>query len=275
MTPREAARALACRLSAANIDDPELEAEVLVRTATGLSREQFYAGAPATLERLEALVERRLTREPLAYITGTREFYGHAFEVTPAVLIPRQETELLVEMAISATRDHPGALVVDVGTGSGCIAASIALARTDAGPTLGLDASADTLRVARRNATRLGASVALVQSNLAMTIGAADVVVANLPYIPQATIPALAPEVREWEPREALDGGADGLDLIRPLIDDCGRRLRPGLLALECDPAQAAEIGRLMQRAGGAAVEVHRDLAGSERVVSCRWDTGP
>ncbi len=275
MTPREAARALACRLAAANIDHPELEAEVLVRTATGLTREQFYAGQPGDLTALPALGDRRLAREPLAYITRTREFYGHEFAIDRGALVPRQESELLVDMAVQATRSHPGALVVDVGTGSGCIATSVALARTDGGPTVGIESSAAALSLARRNADQLGADVGLVRSDLATAISRADVLVANLPYIPREIIATLDPEVREWEPRTALDGGPDGLTLIRRIVDDCGRRLHPGLLALECDPFQVPELARMMNDAGGTDIDVHRDLAGNERVVSCRWDVRP
>ena len=271
MTPRAVARALAGRLATHSIEDAGIEAEVLVRYATGLSREALYAGEPACTGDLEQLTRRRIAGEPLAYITGTREFYGHTLSVTPDVLIPRQETEILVEVALAELEAGPGFSVADVGTGSACIATAIALGRKDRGRTVGIDFSVAALRVAHRNTRRLSADVQLVQSDLAFALGGVDVIVANLPYVPSATIATLAREVRDREPLLALDGGVDGLDLIRRLIDDCATRLRPRLLALECDPEQARPISEALLNGGAHDVAVQKDFASRDRVVTGRW----
>jgi release factor glutamine methyltransferase len=272
MTPRELPRAVARQLSEHGIDDAAFEAELLVRHAACLSRERFYAGAPGDLAPLDSLVERRLNREPLAYIVGKREFYGREFLVTRDVLVPRPESELLVELALRETRS-PGAIVADIGTGSGCLAVSIALAREDDGPTIATDVSTPALAIARANDAAQAAGVQFIRADLAFAIGHIDVLVANLPYVPTATIEALEPEVRDWEPRAALDGGPDGLDAIRLLVADCGMRLRPSFIALECDPVQAPAIALALQCSGASDVVVHRDLAGRDRVVTGRWET--
>jgi release factor glutamine methyltransferase len=268
---REAARALAGRLSAAGTGDATLEAEVIVRTAAGLSREQFYAGGCGDLSTLPELVERRLAREPLAYITGSREFYGNSFAVGPDVLIPRPESELLVELALQRLTERPRGRVLDVGTGSGCIACSVALHRQDGGRTIACDISEGALRLARQNATKLQAPIDLMRSDLAAAVGGAEVVVANLPYVASGVIGTLAPEVRDWEPTLALDGGCDGLLLVRQLIADCATRLRPGFLALEIDPAQATAVASALGEGGATGVRIHRDLANRDRVVSAQW----
>lgn len=269
MIALDVVRAVESKLFAAGIPDARFEAEVLVRHHYGLTRAQVFAGAPVVCNgsELGSLVARRCAREPLSYILGTREFMGHVFEVTPAVLVPRPETELLCELVI---RDAlAGEHVVDVGTGSGCIALSIALARPDL-PVTGLDVSPAALAVAARNRARLSVPVALVRGSLTSAVGRAAVVVANLPYIPSEDIEHLEPEVRDGEPRLALDGGADGLDLVRALVQDCAVRLRPRLLLLEVMVGQAPTVARLA--AGqGASSQVKRDLAGIERVVVASW----
>ena len=270
-TPREAARALAGRLSEAGIEDATLEAEVIVRTAARLSRVQLYAGACGNLSALPELVERRLAHEPLAYITGTREFYGHEFTVGPGVLIPRPESEILVDLALAEIERAPGSRVLDVGTGSGCIACSIALGRRDGGRTSACDVSLAVLQAGRGNATALGAVVDFFRSDLASATGGADIVVANLPYIPTRTIDGLAPEVRDWEPALALDGGCEGIELVGRLIADCATRLRPWFLALEIDPAQAPRVTVMLGEGGAVDICTHRDLTGRERIVSARW----
>lgn len=262
-------RRIEAELASTGIVDARLEAEVLVRQATGLSRVQLYAREPAPAGACEALlplVARRLRSEPLAYITGVREFMGHSFRVTPAVLIPRPETELLVELAIR--KAHDGELLVDVGTGSGCIAVSVALARPKVS-VVAVDRSVAALEVARSNAAALAAPVTFACSNLATALAEADFILANLPYIPAGFIEALQPEVRS-EPRLALDGGGDGLDLVRSLLDDCARRLYPRLLALEVMAGQAEDVAKLAA-ATGATVDIVPDLAGIDRVVTASW----
>ncbi len=272
MNARAAAESVRSRLADAGIADAAFEAELLVRCAGGLSRAQFFAGEHfdcGAQGQLAALMERRLAREPWAYVAGKREFYGLEFAVGPGVLIPRPETEALVEIALDELRRIPGGVVVDVGTGSGCVATAIAL-NSHQTQVIATETSLAALPFACRNLAAHNVAVRIVLGDLASAIGAADILVANLPYIPSATIPALQPEVRDWEPRAALDGGPDGLDLVRRLIDDCAARLRPRLLALEVMAGQAPEVSRYA-RAHGALVSTQQDLAGIERVVMARW----
>jgi release factor glutamine methyltransferase len=269
---QESAKRAASRLAEGGIPGAAFEAEMLVRTATGATRAQYYAGIAAddaASARLQAFIERRLQREPSAYIAGMREFFGLEFEVTPAVLIPRPETEVLVEIGLAELRARPSGVVVDVGTGSGCIAISVAANAREA-TIIATDVSPAALAVARRNATRYAANVTFTRGHLATAIAHADVILANLPYIPSPVVETLDPEIRDWEPRCALDGGPDGLSLIRPLIADCATRLRPALLAMEVQDGQAEQVAALAT-AHGATTKVVKDYAGIDRVVCARW----
>ncbi len=270
MNALDVVRVVERELRAAGIDDARFEAEVLVRHIAGMTRASLFAGAtlePTACEPIRLATIRRASREPLAYILGTREFMGHDFLVTPAVLIPRPETELLVELVVAEAK--PGDRIIDIGTGSGCIAISVALARPDVSVIAG-DRSLAAIDLARSNANRLGAAVAFVRGDLASAISGADIVVANLPYIPSADIETLEPEVRDGEPRLALDGGADGLDFVRRLLDDCATRLRPRRLALELGVGQADEVVALAS-AHSTDARVIADLAGIDRVVTVAW----
>ena len=272
MNARAAAASVRSQLADAGVPDAQFEAELLVRRVTGLSRAEFFAGARfhcAAQDQLAALTERRLAREPLAYLTGTREFYRLEFAVGRGVLIPRPETELLVDIVLEELAKSPGATVLDVGTGSGCIATAIAVHAAQ-GRVIATEVSDSAMQIARHNVASHHVQVGIVRCDLASAIGGADVVVANLPYIPTATIPTLEPEVREWEPVSALDGGEEGLDLVRRLIEDCAERLRPRLLALEVMAGQADDVSRFAQARGGM-VTIRRDLAGIDRVVMARW----
>lgn len=267
------AKRSAARLAEGGIPDAPFEAELLARIATGATRAQYYAGtevSAADADRLVSLVDRRLHHEPTAYITGTREFFGLEFEVTPAVLIPRPETELLVELGLAELARHPSAVVVDVGTGSGCIAVSVVASAPTRAMVVATDVSHAALGVARRNAARHGVRVNFVRGHLACAIAHADIVLANLPYIPSQVVDTLDPEVHDWEPRSALDGGTDGLALIRPLIADCAQRLLPSLLALEVQYDQATAVAALATDQG-ARVQIVKDYAGVDRVVCARW----
>jgi len=273
MSARAAAAEARATLAAAGIEDASFEAELLTREAANLGRASYFAGAELPGEArplLEEWVQRRAgTREPLAYITGHREFYGREFALGPGVLVPRPETELLVELALAELSLDGSALVVDVGTGSGAIAVSVAAERPGAG-VVGIDASGFALSVAARNAELHAPAVELLCGHLLTAVGRADVVLANLPYIPTGELGGLQPEVSRWEPRLALDGGPDGLSVIRELVDDCAMRLRPRLLALEVGFGQAATLcDELRQRA--LRPTVVKDLAGIDRVVCLRW----
>jgi release factor glutamine methyltransferase len=251
-------------LALAGCSTPRLDADLLLAAALGVGRERLVIDHDRTLEaaeqtRFDALLGRRQAREPVAYILGRREFRHLSLAVDRRVLIPRPETELLVEVGLELA---PGAAVLDVGTGSG----AIALALKDERPDLavrGTDVSADALTVARANAATLGLDVSFAQADL-LDGGPADAVLANLPYVRQGT--ALAPEILRHEPLGALFAGPDGLDLVRRLIADAGETGVPRL-ALEIGPDQAAEVAWLVKLAGFGTVQVRRDLAGLDRVV--------
>jgi release factor glutamine methyltransferase len=273
MRARDAAAEAARALAAAGVEEPRFEAEYLARTVAGVSRAAYFAGAELPAERVAGfreLVLRRTRREPAAYLVGHREFRGLDFVVGPGVLVPRPETELLVDLALAEAPPDGGRFdVVDVGTGSGCVATSVALEAQGA-RVIATEVSDIAIEVARRNALALGADVAFVRGDLATAVARADVVLANLPYIPSGEVAALQPEVSGWEPTVALDGGTDGLDLIRRLVDDCATRLRPRLLALEVGYGQAQVVAEYVTQSGASALLV-RDFADIDRVVCARW----
>lgn len=275
MNAREAASQAAARLAAAGVSDPAFEAELLTRESTGVTRAEFFAGAGLNEEdraRLASFVERRTQREPAAYITGHREFFGRDFAVGPGVLIPRPETELLVELALKELDEDPAAVVVEVGTGSGAVAVSVAGERPDA-TVVATEIHPEAMAFARLNAQRHGAGVLFVRGDLATAVAKADVVLANLPYIPSWEIEALEPEVSKYEPLVALDGGVDGFVLIRRLIDDCANRLKPRLLALEVAFGQAKDVSAILETYGVEPWSV-KDLSGIDRIVCSRWRKG-
>lgn len=270
MTLRELAAAITERFRNARLPEAEIEAEVLVRTAAGVDRVRFFAGEradAAVVRQVDQLAARRLAREPLAYVSGTREFYGLEFGVNSAVLVPRPESELLVDCTLKELEKMPGSSVFDIGTGSGCLAIAIAKHRKDDGVTVALDISAPAVAVARANAAHHDASVHFLRGSLASPIGRADIVVANLPYIPSADVDELEPEVRDWEPRIALDGGPLGTSLIEQLIEDCTSRLLPRRILLEVALGQSGAVAAFAGERNWR-VTVLRDLAGVERTLS-------
>ncbi len=272
MKARQVAARVRAELAAAGIPDAAMEAEVLTRHAGGLSRSAFFADMPVaegTCGRIEELLERRLQREPTPYLTGVREFHGVEFLVGPGALIPRPETELLVELGLAELEHDPDAILLDMGTGCGAIAIAVASAAPQA-RVIASDISADALRIAALNVARHAVPVSLVQSDLAQGIARADIILANLPYVPEGVIETLQPEVRGWEPHVALDGGPDGLDLVRAMLADCGARLRPRLAAFEVGLGQARRLAEIVETFGAEAAIEH-DLVGWERVVTARW----
>jgi len=261
-------------------DEARRDASVLARHVLGWSLTEWAAGLrepapPALSERLLTAVGRRARREPVAYITGVREFYGREFHVTPAVLIPRPETEGLVEQAIMAiaagAARWPAPVVVDVGTGSGCVAITIALAHAHA-RVIATDVSAAALDVARLNAQRLGATVEFVETSLLPEVPATfDFIVSNPPYISTADRASLAPDVRDFEPEQALFADENGLAVIRALASAARARLTSGgFLLMEIGHGQAADVISELRAAGLDVGHIAPDLQGIDRVVVAR-----
>lgn len=252
-----------------------LDAEVLLAHVLGHERSWLHAHPEHPLtatqrRRFRDLISRRAAHAPVAYLTGEREFYGHPIHVSPSVLIPRPETELLVELAIEWLRDHPQARrVIDLGTGSGAIAIAIARA-VPAIRVTAIDVDPRTVRVAETNvaAQRLASRVTVRRGDLLRGAVPADLIAANLPYLSAARLRSGGPEL-EYEPRAALDGGKDGLDVIRRALEQAPAVLRPGgCLLFECDPPQARRIEQIATHTWSTPnVTVHKDLAGRERVV--------
>jgi len=269
------------------VSEPRASAEVLLAHGLGLSRLDLYLRhdqplTPEELARFKALVLRRRTGEPVAYLTGHREFWSLDFKVTPAVLIPRPETEVLVSSILEVFKQETEngkrktETGIEVGVGSGAVI--IVLARElDRTRWLGLDVSGAALAVARENAQRHGVAdrIAFLQADLLAALkpgGRFNLLVANLPYIPRPMWEELPKDIKEFEPRRALLGGEDGLDLIRPLIQAAPGFLHPGgWLALEAADGQARRVVELLQETGAyEQIEKIRDYQGIERVIRAR-----
>jgi release factor glutamine methyltransferase len=285
----DALRAAAQRLRASGSRSPRLDAELLLAASLGVTRSDLFRRPERTLteaeaERFESFMRRREAREPVAYIRGVRAFRTVELEVTPEVLIPRPETETLVEVALETLAAAPASgagvshepLALDLGTGSGCVALALA-AENPFVHVVATDISEAALGVARRNAARLGLEgrVDFAASDLFAGLPAGrlfDLIVSNPPYISAAEYAGLEPNVRDYEPRLALFAGADGLDVHRRLVPEAAGRLRRGgTLALEVGMGQAAAVRELIAAAGSFAVARERaDLGGIPRVVWAR-----
>ncbi|QOZ50393.1 peptide chain release factor N(5)-glutamine methyltransferase [Bradyrhizobium sp. CCBAU 53338] len=278
-----ARRALTTRLQAAGIEEPSLDARLLVGAALGLDLTGLITQATRQLSldeaaRLEGYAQRRLAREPVARILGMREFWGLPFRLSEATLVPRPDTETVVELALEIFRElaitgrRPR--IADIGTGSGAILLALLHEIPDAFG-VGTDLSLTALHTARGNATALGLAdrAGFVACSYAAALsGPFDLIVSNPPYIPAGEIPKLGIEVREHDPHLALDGGNDGYDAYRVLIPQAAERLVPGgALIVEAGQGQAADIETLM---AAAALSIDRppkaDLAGIPRAVSAR-----
>jgi release factor glutamine methyltransferase len=264
---REALSSASDALAATGVETPRLDAELLLGEATGWDRARLAAEPEAgvlagTARRFAEMVRRRLRREPVAYILGRKGFRHIELAVDRRVLIPRPETELLVELALEAAPQR----VLDIGTGSGAIALAIA----DEMPgceVIAIDTSPAALTVAQTNAERLHLAdrVEFVEAMLQPDAGGLDLIVANLPYVAELEWEGLEPEVTQWEPREALLAGPDGLDVIRAAIP-AAAAVAPSL-ALEIGAGQAPAVSELLFEAGFAKVETRPDLAGIPRIV--------
>ncbi|MFS2135672.1 peptide chain release factor N(5)-glutamine methyltransferase [Duganella sp. Dugasp56] len=269
-----AAGATIAALQVQSLLDP-LDNRILLCHALGLSRVGLITQSELALDqdqaaRFAALVRRRLDGEPIAYIVGQREFFGLPFEVNGAVLIPRPDTELLVELALE--RLPPRGRVLDMGTGSGAIAVALAHTRRDAEVTA-LDVSADALAVARRNAAANQARVAFLQSDWYAALDGAppfDVIVSNPPYIASGDRHLSEGDLR-YEPAGALTDHADGLSALRIIIAGAAQRLKPrGWLLMEHGYDQSAAVRQLLTEQGYTDVQSWTDLAGIERVTGAR-----
>jgi len=276
VTLAEALHAAQARIREAGIDDAELEAEVLLRHVLGLDRAHLYARLLETIDGEESaafqrLVERRLAHEPTAYIVGHREFYGIDLEVTPDALIPRPETELLVDEALRVAPPAGPCAIADVGTGCGAIAVALAIHLPQAA-IYGVDSSERALALAARNVGRLGLAsrVCLLHGDLLDPLAEpVDVIVANLPYVKTSDWEALPPEIHEHEPREALDGGPDGTVGLERLLHAAASRLRPGrCLLAEIGWDQGERLSTVARMLFPTArIDVKKDLAGLDRIL--------
>ena len=285
-TLREFLRDTRRRLEEAGAPEPRLESEVMLTDVLGVPRHRLYAYQDDAIPEeavgtLEEVLQRRLRREPLAYILGHREFYGVDLKVGPGVMVPRPETEMLVERALLVCMERmerAGLVVADVGTGSGGIVVNLAM-HLPGVRLYATDISSEALEVARMNVDKfgLGQRVTLLEGDLLEPLpGRVDVIVANLPYIPSARLKDLQPELA-WEPREALDGGADGMALLRRLMGQAaGKLAADGVMLLEIDSGQGDPLRRLASRLfPGASTAVEKDLAGLDRYFVLESRPGP
>ncbi|MBI1346791.1 peptide chain release factor N(5)-glutamine methyltransferase [bacterium] len=260
-------------------ETPRLEAEILLAHARKCPRIKLYTDydeplTDAVRAQMRELVQRRAAHEPVAYLVGHREFFSLDFDVNPAVLIPRPDTETLVLAALDIAKPLASPTLLDLCTGSGCVA--IALAKNLPAATIhASDISPEALAIAQKNAEKHGVLDRWVLHHGDLWSGLDeslrfDVIVSNPPYIRQDELPTLAVDVQKYEPTLALDGGIDGLDFVRRIITEAPRRLKPGgWLLLEIDPAQFGAVDQLAEQQGGYATPVpHKDMSGRPRVWS-------
>jgi release factor glutamine methyltransferase len=274
----------ASQLASAGIENPRLDAEMMLAAACQSSRTAVICGLAKinvrAHDRYAAMIARRRQREPLAYILGRKEFYSFEFEVTPAVLIPRPETETAVSVALEFLREAATARVCDLGTGSGSIALAIA-ANAPLAQITATDISAQALALARHNAAGFGLASrvrfrcadCLQPLDRLGPLGRFDLLVSNPPYIPENEIARLPPEISRYEPRPALAGGHDGLKFYRRIAAELRDHLEKGGSAIvEIDAHQVAAVKEIMRRAGGTRIKVVHDLAGLPRVIMAHFN---
>jgi release factor glutamine methyltransferase len=272
------------RLCLAGIDNAGLEARLIIGDALALPAAVVFChperpvGSSADA-RITAMVERRVTREPLAYILGRREFWSLDFRVSPATLIPRPESETLIEAALAGITDRTAPLaVLDLGTGSGCLLLAL-LSELPHASGLGIDRSAAALAIARANAVALNldgrARFAAADWGEGVS-GRFDLILCNPPYIATADLPDLPADVRCFEPSLALDGGDDGMAAFRRIVQHTTHLLAPkARIFLEIAPSQAAAVGELLLSHGMQHIETRKDLSGRWRCVSGTWQNAP
>ena len=266
----------------AGIDSAQIDAEVLLQHVLGIEKAQLYSALDEPLSAghrlpFQEMLDRRMRREPVAYITGRKEFWSLEFVVTPKALIPRPETELLVEVALHRLKSTASRTpnVLDLGTGSGIIAICLAKERLEAN-ILAVDIASSALEVARINSRRHGVSerIDLIHGDLFAALAAEkrlfDLIVSNPPYIRTGELSLLAPEISQWEPMTALDGGRDGIEYYRRIIGEGHEHLAPGSsIVLEIGADMAPVVTELFAHSGGyGPASVYQDYAGKDRVIA-------
>ncbi|MEQ9618300.1 MAG: peptide chain release factor N(5)-glutamine methyltransferase [Deltaproteobacteria bacterium] len=268
-------------MSLHSIENPGLETSLLLtRTGAINSISEIYTSPEKEVERYKVvnfhgLLDRRIRREPMAYLIGEKEFYSRPFSVNRSVLIPRPETELLVEQAVRAADGTRDPVILDIGTGSGCISVTIACEVKDSG-VYATDVSREALSLAHRNAIRHGARdrIHFINCNLSDPLKeeSFDVIVSNPPYIPESEFPFLERDVKDHEPGISLIGGEDGLLYIRKIISTAGSLLKDGgWCLLEVGAGQASRAKELFEEHGFHETSSVKDLANIERVIKARW----
>jgi release factor glutamine methyltransferase len=274
------------RLAGAGVESSRLDAQILMAAAMGVTRADVIAGtrniSSQQLARFEAMIERRMLREPIAYIVGHKEFQSLDFEVNRSVLIPRPETEILVAAALEAIAEVRETRVLDIGTGSGAIAISIA-ANASQAEVIATDISADALEIAKRNALRhrVADRVTLRRADCfevldgGPALGQFDLIVSNPPYVAAPEVARLEPEVRSFEPSIALSAGLDGLDFYRLIAANVREHLSvDGQLTVEVGAGQASAVAKIFEDRAFQVVAVLDDLGGHQRVVHARMQHG-
>lgn len=280
---REALQSVSTSLKQIGVDSPLREAEILLCSVLGCNRSKLYLNLNQSLsfsqqELLANYVDKRIQRIPVQYITGQQSFRYLTLSIDPRALIPRPETELLVEMVIEFIKDHESPTVIDLGTGSGAIALSIAY-EVPRSKVIAIDNCPKALELARQNVSKLNLKnrVNLMCSDLFTELGAelegkVDVVVSNPPYLKSAEIENLMCEVKDFEPRIALDGGENGLDYIREIVNQAPYFLRSeGLLAMEVGYGQAEETAKIIEAADNySRIEIKKDYSGIDRIITAK-----
>lgn len=276
MNIAEALKHTANALTEAHVPEPVRESSLLIEHAIDRNR-AFVVAHPEyelveeELQRLCNAVQRRTSHEPYQYIVGRQEFYGLEFRVTPDVLIPRPETEMLVEKSLELVRDLPSPRFLEIGIGSGCIAVSI-LKNLPAASAVGVDVSKEALEVARSNATRhsVDARLRLEAGDVYDRLAAEryDLIVSNPPYVPSSDLAGLQPEVRDHEPHVALSDGGDGLSIVKRIIHGAPSFLKPGgWLLIEIGFSQAGEVRKMVAAETWESLDILPDLQGIPRMV--------
>jgi release factor glutamine methyltransferase len=276
MTLAEARKQAISRLRAAGVDTPELDSRILLGAALGLSAIEMLGAAeitlsPAQREAVDQVVARRESREPVGRILGRREFYGLSFALAPDTLEPRPDSETLVDAVLGHVPDKGATLsLLDLGTGTGCLLLAL-LANLPRSRGIGVDISEGAVRAASGNAAALGLSAraAFRRGNWAEGIDQVfDIIISNPPYIPAGEIAGLAPEVAKFDPRPALDGGADGLEAYRAILNRAPRLLRPeGAVFLELGQGQEDAVSALARARGFQYIELFKDIGGINRCL--------